>query len=60
MKYRRMPIEEESPEQFGYDQIARLEQHREIYGTLVSSDLDAFNAIARRHGLAGVSIRPQD
>ncbi len=37
---------------------ARLERHREIYGTLVSTDLQSFNAIARRHGLAGISIPP--
>jgi len=39
---------------------ARLEQHREIYGTLVSTDLEAFNAIARRHGLAGISVPPRN
>ena len=37
---------------------ARLERHRENYGTLISTDLQAFNAIARRHGLAGISIPP--
>lgn len=37
---------------------ARLERHREVYGTLVTADLEAFNAIARRHGLAGISIPP--
>jgi len=43
-----------------FDELsARLEQHRETYGTLVSTDLEEFNAIARARGLAGVTVPPQ-
>ena len=42
-----------------FDELsARLERYREIYGTLISRDLDQFNAIARAHGLAGIALRP--
>ncbi len=44
-----------------FDELsARLEQYREVYGTLISRDLDEFNAIVRAHGLAGIAVRPQD
>jgi hypothetical protein len=44
-----------------FDELsARLQSHREIFGTLVSRDLEAFNAIARARGLAGISLPPRD
>ena len=44
-----------------FDELsARLEQHREIYGTLVSTEMEEFNAIVRAHGLAGVSVPPRN
>lgn len=44
-----------------FDELsARLEQYREVYGTLIFRDLDEFNAIVRAHGLGGIAVRPQD
>ena len=44
-----------------FDELsARLEQHREVYGTLISTDLDEFNSIARAHGLPGVAVPPKN
>ena len=44
-----------------FDELsARLEQYREIYGTLVSKDMEECNAIVRAHGLAGVSVPPKN
>ena len=44
-----------------FDELsARLEQHREIYRSLISTDLDEFNSIARAHGLPGLAVPPQN
>jgi len=44
-----------------FDELSgRLERYLEIYGTLVVTDLEEFNALARAHGLAGVSVPPKD
>jgi len=44
-----------------FDELSgRLESFREIYGTLMMTDLEEFNALVRAHGLAGVSIPPKD
>jgi len=44
-----------------FDELSgRLERYREIYGTLVMTDLEEFNALVRAHGLAGVSVPPKD
>ena len=38
---------------------ARLAQYEEVFGTLLSADLQGFNAVARAHGLAGVALPPR-
>ena len=44
-----------------FDELStRLERCREIYGRLVTTDLERFNAIARASGLAGVSAPPPE
>ena len=44
-----------------FDELSgRLESFREIYGTLMMTDLEEFNALVRAHGLAGVSAPPKD
>ncbi len=44
-----------------FDELSgQLQRYLEIYGTLVMTDLEEFNSIARAHGLAGVSLPPND
>jgi len=44
-----------------FDELSgRLAAHRLVYASLVSDQLEAFNAIARSHGLAGVSLPEAD